>query len=41
MRMKNLPEEEAYALLRRTAMNDKRKLVDIARSIITAAEVLK
>jgi response regulator NasT len=41
MRMKNLPEEEAYALLRRTAMNEKRKLVDIARSIITAAEVLK
>ena len=32
--MKNLPEEEAYALLRRTAMNDKRKLVDIARSIM-------
>ncbi|SFJ62968.1 response regulator receiver and ANTAR domain protein [Bosea sp. OK403] len=41
MRMKGLPEEEAYALLRRTAMNEKRKLVDIARSIITAAEVLK
>lgn len=41
MRMKNLSEDEAYALLRRTAMNDKRKLIDIARSIITAAEVLK
>ena len=41
MRMKNLSEDEAYALLRRTAMNEKRKLVDIARSIITAAEVLK
>ncbi len=41
MRLKGLPEEEAYALLRRTAMNEKRKLVDIARSIITAAEVLK
>jgi two-component system, response regulator / RNA-binding antiterminator len=41
MRMKSLPEEEAYALLRRSAMNEKRKLVDIARSIITAAEVLK
>jgi response regulator NasT len=41
MRMKSLSEEEAYALLRRSAMNEKRKLVDIARSIITAAEVLK
>lgn len=41
MRLKGLPEEEAYALLRKTAMNEKRKLVDIARSIITAAEVLK
>ena len=41
MRLKELPEEEAYALMRRTAMNEKRKLVEIARSIITAAEVLK
>lgn len=41
MRLKGLPEEEAYALLRKSAMNEKRKLVDIARSIITAAEVLK
>lgn len=41
MRLKGLSEEDAYALLRKTAMNEKRKLVDIARSIITAAEVLK
>ncbi|KFC64040.1 putative two-component response regulator:antitermination factor NasT [Bosea sp. LC85] len=41
MRLKGLAEEEAYALMRRTAMNEKRKLVEIARSIITAAEVLK
>jgi len=41
MRMKGLPEDEAYALLRRTAMNEKRKLVEIAGSIVTAAEVLK
>ncbi|WP_414645022.1 ANTAR domain-containing response regulator [Bosea sp. (in: a-proteobacteria)] len=41
MRLKGLSEEEAYALLRKTAMNEKRKLADIARSIITAAEVLK
>jgi response regulator NasT len=41
MRLKGLGEDEAYALMRRTAMNEKRKLADIARSIITAAEVLK
>lgn len=41
MRMKGLSEEEAYALMRRTAMNEKRKLADIARSLITAAEMLK
>lgn len=41
MRLKGLSEDEAYALMRRTAMNEKRKLVEIARSIITAAEVLK
>lgn len=41
MRLKGLSEEDAYALMRRTAMNEKRKLVDIARSLITAAEMLK
>ncbi|WID96529.1 ANTAR domain-containing protein [Bosea vestrisii] len=41
MRLKGLGEDEAYTLMRRTAMNEKRKLADIARSIITAAEVLK
>jgi response regulator NasT len=41
MRLKGLSEDEAYALMRRTAMNEKRKLIDIARSLITAAEMLK
>ena len=41
MRAKNLPEEDAYALLRKTAMNEKRRIADIAQSIITAADVLK
>lgn len=41
MRLKGLSEDEAYALMRRTAMNEKRKLSDIARSLITAAEMLK
>jgi response regulator NasT len=41
MRAKNLPEEDAYALLRKTAMNEKRRIADIAQSIITAADVFK
>jgi response regulator NasT len=40
MRAKSLSEEEAYALLRRTAMNEKRKLADIARAVVTAADLL-
>ena len=40
MRAKGLSEEEAYVLLRRTAMNEKRKLADIARSVVTAADLL-
>jgi len=41
MKAKNLNEEEAYALLRRTAMNEHKKIVEIAQSILTAAELLK
>lgn len=35
-----LKEDEAYRRLRSTAMNQKRKLVDIAQSVVTAAELL-
>jgi response regulator NasT len=41
MRTRQLSEEEAYALLRQTAMNEKRKLVDIAQSVVTAASLLE
>ena len=41
MRAKNLSEEEAYALLRRSAMNEKRRIAEIAQSIVTTAEILK
>jgi len=40
MQGRQLTEEEAYALLRQTAMNEKRKLVDIAQSLVTAASLL-
>jgi response regulator NasT len=41
MKAKNLSEEEAYGLLRTTAMNEKRKIADVAQSVITAAELFK
>lgn len=40
MRSKRITEEEAYALLRRTAMNKNRKIVEIAQSLVTAADLL-
>jgi response regulator NasT len=41
MRAKSITEEEAYALLRKTAMNENKKIADIAQSVITAAEMFK
>lgn len=41
MKAKGITEDEAYALLRRTAMDQKKKLAEIAQAIITAAELLK
>jgi response regulator NasT len=41
MKARNLTEEDAYALMRRTAMNENRKIAEIAQSIVTAAELLK
>ena len=41
MRAKNLSEEEAYALIRRVAMNENKKIAEIAQAVITTAEMLK
>jgi response regulator NasT len=41
MKIKGLTEDEAYVLMRSTAMREKKKIADIAQSIITAAEMLK
>lgn len=40
MKTRGLSEEEAYQLLRRTAMNQNRKIGEIAESLITAAGLL-
>jgi response regulator NasT len=41
MKARGIGEEDAYALLRRTAMERGRKLSDIARSLVEAADLLK
>jgi two-component system, response regulator / RNA-binding antiterminator len=41
MKAKNLSEEQAYTLLRKTAMNENRKIAEVAQSVVTAAELLK
>jgi two-component system, response regulator / RNA-binding antiterminator len=41
MKAKQLSEEQAYVLLRNTAMNEKKKIAEIAQSVITASEIFK
>lgn len=41
MRARGLSEENAYNLLRSKAMNEQKKVAEIAQSVITAAELLK
>ena len=41
MKAKNLTEEQAYALLRKTAMNENKKIAEVAQSVVTAAELFK
>lgn len=41
MRAKSIGEDEAYALMRKTAMDQGRKIADVALALVTAAELLK
>lgn len=41
MTSRGLSEEQAYALLRKTAMNQNRKIAEIAQSLVTAADLLE
>jgi response regulator NasT len=41
MAAKKLSEDAAYALLRKTAMNENKKIAEVAQSVITAAELFK
>ncbi len=40
MRQRGLSEEEAYTLLRKTAMTQSRKVMDVAQALVTAADLL-
>src|SRR5512133_2653681 len=41
MKARNLSEDAAYGLLRRTAMNENKKIAEVAQSVVTAAGLLK
>ena len=41
MKSRGLSEDEAYALLRKTAMDQGRKIGDIAQALVTTADLLK
>jgi len=41
MEAKSLSEQEAYVLMRKTAMDQKRRLIEVARAIVMAASMLK
>ncbi|WP_193175741.1 ANTAR domain-containing response regulator [Oricola nitratireducens] len=40
IRSRSMSEDEAYTLLRKTAMNQNRKISDVAQSLVLAAEML-
>ncbi|WP_138470231.1 ANTAR domain-containing response regulator [Poseidonocella sp. HB161398] len=41
MQARGISEDEAYTLLRKTAMDQGRKVVDVAQALVTAADLLK
>jgi response regulator NasT len=41
MKAKDLTEEQAYSLMRKTAMNENKKIAEIAQSIVMASDLLK
>jgi response regulator NasT len=41
MKVRNISEPDAYALLRKTAMSENKKIADVAQSVVTAADLLK
>lgn len=40
IKARNIPEEEAYALLRKTAMDQGKRVAEVARALVSAADLL-
>ncbi|WP_270731836.1 ANTAR domain-containing response regulator [Shimia sp. Alg240-R146] len=40
MRARNMSEDDAYALIRKTAMSQGKKIADVAQALVTASELL-
>ena len=41
MKERGIAEDEAYAMLRNAAMNDNRRIAEVAQAVVTAARLLK
>ncbi|UOA26987.1 ANTAR domain-containing protein [Pseudosulfitobacter sp. DSM 107133] len=41
MQARGIPEDAAYALLRKTAMDQGRKVIDVAQALVTSADLLR
>jgi len=41
MRQRNMTEDAAYTLLRKTAMSQGRKVIDVAHALVMAADLLE
>ena len=41
MRAKGIGEEQAYALIRKAAMDQGKRIADVAQALVTAADLLK
>ncbi|MCW2316514.1 response regulator NasT [Rhodoblastus acidophilus] len=41
IKAKKISEEQAYSMMRKVAMNEGKKIADVARAILTAAELLR
>jgi response regulator NasT len=41
MKARQIDEADAYALLRKTAMSENKKIAEVAQAVVTAAELLR
>jgi two-component system, response regulator / RNA-binding antiterminator len=41
MKLRNMGEDDAYGLLRQTAMNQKKTIAEIARAVIASSDIMQ